>query len=160
MSRFDKPVFFLCLACFFATLLIHCGTFFFTGLNNIDPFVPFHFIVIAAGGFVALRYRNAPKSLAKWAPPLRVPFYILFAYFLLTMALMYIYFEGGSPTVVDGKPQLSNHGRFIRYLTDEEFAYAQHYELRLFSCAWMSIFAGTAAYLAQLRENAKAPVPE
>jgi len=68
------------------------------------------------------------------------------------MIFLMIAFHGGSPEVINGSYQLTDHGKLIRYLTEEEYLRFRNYELRFFSSGWMIFYAGTVAYLLHLRD--------
>ena len=73
-----------------------------------------------------------------------------FGYFVLNMILLFVAFKGGSPEVVNGAYQLSDHGRLIRYITPYEYLQSLTLELRFFSSGWLAGYAAVLTYLTVL----------
>lgn len=141
-------------AAFVASLTLHAATFASSGLGGVRRFFPVHIAAIALAILTVAIYKwkaepFEAKVLPSWA---KAPLVVLFLYFVLNMVSMFVVFKGGSPTMVDGSYQLTDHGKLIRYLTADEYQSLTNWELRFFSSGWMVFFAGLAGYLWHLRE--------
>ncbi len=140
--------------CFAATLILHVATFVSSDLGGMRRFFFFHLVVMGVAVITILIYKIRsepfqPTVLPTWA---KVPLILLFSYFVLNMIVLYIVFKGGSPAIVDGSYQLTDHGRLIRDLTAAEYQSFTNWELRFFASGLMIGFAALAAYLWHLRE--------
>ena len=60
--------------------------------------------------------------------------------------------HSGHAEVVNGRCELTDHGKPIRYLTKEEYLRFTNYELRFFSSDWLMFYAASAAYLLHFGE--------
>ena len=82
--------------------------------------------------------------------------YALFNFFFTGLVLS----KGGSADVVDGRKVLSNRGKIIKELTEEEFQRYQAYDARAYSGHWMCFYSlGTAAFYSYLRgANSSKPI--
>ena len=65
---------------------------------------------------------------------------------------------GASAEVVNGTYELTDHGKLIRHLTEEEYLRFTNYELRFFSSGWLKFDAASAAYFLDLQEVVTARV--
>ena len=79
---------------------------------------------------------------------------ILMLYVLINFALFSIATEGGSPSIVDGKYLLSNHGKLIRELSFAEFNAFKANEIRGFSGHWLLFYFVPCAYFLFRRRTA------
>jgi hypothetical protein len=139
---------------FFLSLAVHVATFFSINLGGIWRFFWFQIgiFVVFIPTIAIYRYKEEtflPSVFPRWS---RMPLYVLFGYFIFNMVFLMLALHGGSPELVNGAYQLTDHGRLIRYLTEEEYLRFTNYELRFFSSGWMIFYAGTAAYLWHLRD--------
>jgi hypothetical protein len=140
--------------CFAATLGLHVASFFSSDLGGVRRFVWFHFFLIGIGIVTVLIYKMRgepfqPTVLPGWA---QVPLALIFLYFVLNMVVLFIVLKAGSPKFTNGSYQLTDHGKLIRYLTEDEYKNMTNWELRFFASGWMIGFGALTAYLWHLRE--------
>jgi len=84
-------------------------------------------------------WKTATRDAPRWMKAMCA---VLFAYaFFNFFFTIFVLNEGGGPHEIDGKKVLSNHGRIIRALTDEEYELHQAYVVRTFSGHWMVFYA-------------------
>lgn len=157
VRRLVTLVFVFSCMCFALTFGLHTATFFATNLGGVRRFFLFHFIAMGIAVFTILMLKTRgerldPRALPSWS---RTPLVLLLSYFVLNMISLYIVLKGGSPVIVNGSYQLTDHGRRIRFLTKDEYQSFTNWELRFFASGWMIFFASVAAYLWHLREVLK-----
>ena len=74
---------------------------------------------------------------------------VFFAYAIINFGIfMFLMIEGGPQAMEDGTYAISNHGRFVRYITESEFHKYQGCEARGFSGHWMAFYSISMAALA------------
>lgn len=70
----------------------------------------------------------------------------VFAYAIVNFAIFIAAMDGGSPSILEGKYVLQNHGNFIREITQTEYAAFRANELRGFSGHWLVFYFVPFAY--------------
>ena len=56
------------------------------------------------------------------------------------MIFLAVALDGGSAEVVNGTYELTDHGKLIRYLTEEEYLPFTNYESKFFSSSWLMFY--------------------
>jgi hypothetical protein len=131
-----------------ATAAIHIATFFSQSLK-LNDLIFFHFLVMAGAIATIVIYQVVGESMEPAALPAwsKRPLQVGFCYFVLTFILFLIHVRGGSPEIVNGVYQLTNHGKLIQNLSAAEYERAINHELRFFSAGWALMFSVAFAYL-------------
>jgi hypothetical protein len=139
---------------FTAALVVHLLTFAHIDLSEGFPFVwSLHigiFLVFLPFVFLARKSFGADITLTKvrasvpqWASTFII---IAIVYAFVNFALFFFLSEGGRPDVRDGQFVLQNHGKLIRFLTEEEYHLQRAYVLRGFSGHWLVFYLVPAVY--------------
>ena len=142
---------------FIFSLILHSVTFFVPQVATRMMFMG-HIALMILGAFTVLVYRIRSKLFDETPLPhwTKKALLFLLGYFVLNMVLIYVAFEGGSPTAVNGTYELSDHGRFIRALGREEYEHDAMLEIRFFTSGWIASYGALLAYLARLWSDLRA----
>ena len=142
---------------------VHVSTFFGLDPQDVRPpvwllhlglFVVFVPAIIAArtNRNGSRRLRDAFPHAPRWMAPLTG---CLFAYAVVNFALFIVLMRHGGPSRGEnGEFALTEHGRLIRKISEEEFHRYRAYEARGFSGHWMAFYSLSAAMLVSAARRA------
>lgn len=74
-------------------------------------------------------------------------------YYAVVNFLLFMFLHEGDPTLKDGLYSLSYKGKFIRWISEDEYHAARAMTLRGFSGHWMVFFAAPALYFLTRKES-------
>lgn len=149
---------------FALSLIVHLSTY--AGINPQKKFPPIWLLHI--GIFVvfipALLARNRlnngrnkssipnlfDNSIPKWMKILcKIFCYYVFINFVCFMILM----KDGSPNIISGNYVISDHGKIVRVISEQEYELYQSYVVRGFSGHWMIFYISAAGLSLQCQRN-------
>ncbi len=149
---------------FLVSLAVHVSTF--CGIDPMEaiPGVMFiHLLIFVpfAAGIASANRAGAPQSSVVACAPrwLRIGVSMCGVYAVLNFVLFLVLSRGGSPHQINGRFVLSNHGRTMRELTEQEYHRYQAYVVRGFSGHWMLFSAASLMLLVGASRLRRGHVP-
>ncbi len=154
MKRFFA---FLAAAGLLLSIVVHFSTFLgfdpisrfpLVWLLHIGIFVVFIPAIIAANKAPATKTTSSASLFPNAPRWLIVAVGVFFAYALINFVILMYLMRDGSPTRRDnGSFAITDHGRFVRKISEQEFHRYQAYEVRGFSGHWMAFYCISMATL-------------